>query len=31
MGRRAYRDDMAQYDDVEPWGNATDFWKRIHG
>lgn len=31
MGRRAYRPDMRQYTDVEPWGNATALWNRIHG
>lgn len=31
MGRRAYRDDMPTWDTVEPWGNATELWRRIVG
>lgn len=31
MGRRAYRPDMPTYESVEPWGNATELWNRIHG
>lgn len=31
MGRRAVRPDMPTWDAVEPWGNANDLWKRIHG
>lgn len=31
MGRRAYRDDMPQTEHLEPWGNATDLWRRIVG
>lgn len=31
MGRRACRDDMPQCDTLEPWGNATELWRRIVG
>lgn len=31
MGRRAYRPDMPQWDNIEPWGNATALWERIVG
>ena len=31
MGRRAFRPDMPQFYTVEPWGDANDLWRRIHG
>ena len=31
MGRRAYRPDMPKFDTIEPWGDATELWNRIHG